>query len=50
MMSLRGRRVIPQFTDEGYLPTGIHGATLDEVAARSGQESELRRVEMESLL
>ena len=41
--------MIPAFDDLGYLPPGIHGATLDEIAARFGKESELRRVEMESL-
>jgi hypothetical protein len=41
--------MIPQFNDEGYLLPGIHLATLDEIAERFGQESELRRVQMESL-
>ena len=41
--------MIPEFDDRGYLPAGIHGATLEEVAARFGQESELRRVQVESL-
>lgn len=41
--------MIPEFNDDGYLPPGIHPATLDEIAARFGQESELRRVQMESL-
>src|SRR5438552_2940946 len=41
--------MIPAFNDDGYLPAGIHQATLDEVAARFGQETELRRVQMESL-
>jgi hypothetical protein len=41
--------MIPAFNYEGYLPPGIHPATLDEIAARFGQESELRRVQMESL-
>src|SRR5207249_693678 len=35
--------------DDGYLPPGIHPATLEEIAARFGQESELRQVQMESL-
>jgi hypothetical protein len=26
--------VIPPFDDNGYLPPGIHSATLDEIAAR----------------
>jgi hypothetical protein len=41
--------MIPAFNDDGYLPVGVHRATLDEVAARFGQETELRRVQMESL-
>jgi hypothetical protein len=41
--------MIPHFNDEGYLPPGIHLANLDEIAARFGQESELRRVQMESM-
>ena len=41
--------MIPAFNDDGYLPPGVYQATLDEVAARFGQEIELRRVQMESL-
>ncbi len=41
--------MIPDFNDDGYLPPGIHLATLEEVAARFGQESEVRQVQMESL-
>jgi hypothetical protein len=41
--------MIPQFNDQGYLPAGVHVATFDEVAARFGAESELRRVQMDSL-
>jgi hypothetical protein len=41
--------MIPEFNDDGYLPPGIHSATLEEIAARFGQGSELRRVQMESL-
>jgi hypothetical protein len=35
-------RMIPDCNDDGYLPTGIHPATLDQIAARFGRESELR--------
>jgi hypothetical protein len=42
--------MIPAFDDEGYLPPGIHPATVREISARFGLESELRRVQMESLL
>ena len=41
--------MIPPFNDEGYLPPGVHRATLDDIHARFGRESELRRVQMESL-
>lgn len=41
--------MIPPFDEHGYLPAGIYPATLDEVEARFGCESELRRVQMESL-
>jgi hypothetical protein len=41
--------MIPEFNDDGYLPPGIHPATLEEIAVRFGQESELRRVQMDSL-
>ena len=41
--------MIPEFNDDGYLPPGIHPATLDEIAARFGQENELPQVQMQSL-
>ena len=41
--------MIPQCNDDGYLPAGIHSATLEEIASRFGQESELRRAQMDSL-
>ena len=41
--------MIPAFDEQGYLPPGIHPATLDEIEARFGSEPELRRVQMESL-
>jgi hypothetical protein len=41
--------MIPDCNDEGYLPPGIHLATVEEIATRFGQESELRRAQMESL-
>ena len=41
--------MIPPFTDSGYLPPGVHPATLVEIEARFGQSSELRRVQMESI-
>ena len=42
--------MIPPLDNEGYLPPGIHLATVEEIRARFGQESELRRAQMESLL
>jgi uncharacterized protein DUF6932 len=41
--------MIPPFTDTGYLPPGLHPATLDEIEARFGRSSEIRRVQMESV-
>jgi hypothetical protein len=41
--------MIPAFNDKGYLPPGIHPATLEEVAARFGQESNVRQVQLQSL-
>jgi hypothetical protein len=41
--------MIPAFNEHGYLPAGVHAATLDEIEDRFGRESEVRRVQMESL-
>lgn len=41
--------VIPDLQDNGYLPPGIHPATLDEIEARFGWQSEVRQAQMESL-
>jgi len=41
--------MIPVCNDDGYLPPGIHAATLDEIGTRFGAQSELRRVQMDSL-
>jgi hypothetical protein len=41
--------MIPDLDDRGYLPPGIHRATLEEVAERFGRQSEIRRIQMESL-
>jgi hypothetical protein len=41
--------MIPPFLQNGYLPPGLHSATIDEVAQRFGHESELRRVQVESV-
>src|SRR5436309_370047 len=46
---MRRAGMIPGFNDQGYLPPGVHGASLDEIEERFGQESELRQVQMESL-
>ena len=41
--------MIPPFDDSGYFPSGVHGATLTEILARFRVQSELRRVQMESV-
>jgi hypothetical protein len=41
--------MIPPFDESGCLPPGVHAATLFEVEARFGFQSELRRVQMDSL-
>lgn len=41
--------MVPPFEDSGYLPPGIHRSSLDEIDARFGQGSELRKVQTESL-
>lgn len=41
--------MIPGLTDDGYLPPGIHPASLDEIESSFGRQTEIRRAEMESL-
>ncbi len=41
--------MIPPFDEHGYLPPGVHAAPLEEIEARFGRESEIRRVQMQSL-
>lgn len=41
--------MIPGFTDDGYLPPGIHQATLEEIEQRFGSGSEIREVQFESI-
>ncbi|MFI5454825.1 MAG: DUF6932 family protein [Isosphaerales bacterium] len=41
--------MIPEFNDVGYLPPGVHLASLDEIAVRFGQESEIRQAQMDSV-
>jgi hypothetical protein len=41
--------MIPPVGNSGYLPPGVHPATLAEVEDRFGRTSELRRVQMESV-
>ncbi|MBI3468156.1 MAG: hypothetical protein HY000_34560 [Planctomycetes bacterium] len=41
--------MIPQFEESGALPPGMHPATLEEVENRFGTQSELRKVQMESV-
>lgn len=41
--------MIPHFNDFGYLPAGVHLATLVEIETRFGRQSELRQVQMDSV-
>jgi hypothetical protein len=41
--------MIPFFNDAGCLPPGLHPATLDEIEARFGRQSEIRAVQMQSV-
>lgn len=41
--------MIPRFDENGYLPPGRHRANLAEIEKRFGRQSELRRVQMESV-
>ncbi len=41
--------MIPLFDDSGCLPPGVYLATLAEIEDRFGHQSELRRVQMESV-
>lgn len=41
--------MIPDFNQDGYLPPGLHRASLDEIDERFGWQSEIRRAQMESL-
>jgi hypothetical protein len=42
--------MIPDFDGRGYLPPGIHPATAEELIARFGTGSEIRRVQADSLI
>jgi hypothetical protein len=42
--------MIPGFDVEGFLPPGVHPATLDEIRARFGGPSEIRGAQMESIV
>ena len=41
--------MIPAFDDSGFLQPGVYPATLAEIEARFGRESELRRAQLESV-
>ncbi|HEY3245996.1 MAG TPA: hypothetical protein VGM03_21855 [Phycisphaerae bacterium] len=41
--------MIPPFDHSGYLPPGVHPATLDEIEARFVRGSETREAQMESI-
>jgi hypothetical protein len=41
--------MIPPFNENGYLPAGIHKASLEEIAERFGWQSEARAAQMDSV-
>lgn len=41
--------MLPPFDETGWLPPGIHVATLDEVEARFGSGSEIRSAQIQSV-
>ncbi len=41
--------MIPPFDDIGFLPPGIHAATLDEIEQRFGRSSEIRQSQFQSI-
>ena len=41
--------MIPDFNADGFLPPGVHRATLSEIRERFGGPSEIRRAQMESV-
>ncbi len=41
--------MIPDFIEDGYLPPGVHVAQLNELLERFGGETEIRRVQGESI-
>jgi hypothetical protein len=41
--------MIPPFNENGYLPSGVHKASLEDIAERFGRQSETREAEMESV-
>jgi uncharacterized protein DUF6932 len=42
-------QMIPELEEHVYLPPGVHAADLEEIATKFRQQSELRRVQMESV-
>ena len=43
------KSMIPDFIEDGYLPPGVHVAKLNELLERFGCETEIRRVQGESI-
>jgi hypothetical protein len=41
--------MIPPFNESGFLPSGVHAATLGEIRDRFGEASEIRRAQMDSI-
>ncbi len=42
--------MIPPFDDNGFLPPGIHPASLDEIEGRFGSSTEIRQSQFQSIL
>jgi hypothetical protein len=42
--------MIPPFNESGFLPPGVHSATLSEIRERFGGPSEIRRAQMDSVV
>ena len=41
--------MIPDFQENGFLPPGVHPAPFAELASRFGRQSEIRRIQTESI-
>ena len=41
--------MIPSFDDNGFLPPGIHPASLEEIEQRFGSSTEIRQAQFQSV-